>query len=133
MQQTFTDFKNNFYNKVEDITLFDCGDINLLKVVLDGLKVKYTSKGKVNSYLFYPLWLYNLYCFIKRKKRKNTFFDIVNPSNASLFPYTTFIINHIVIISTMMGASVMFAMYAKLSKWNKNKEIKILKLYLDYY
>jgi len=72
MEQTFTDFNNNFYKRAPDLTLFDCDDINLLKVVLDGLKVKYTSKGKVNSYLFYSYWLYNLYCRIKLITKKNS-------------------------------------------------------------
>jgi hypothetical protein len=84
MQQTFTDFKNNFYKRVDDVSLFDCGEINLLKVVLDGLKVKYTSKGKVNSYIFYPLWLYRLYCFIKRKKTTNTLDNLVDRNKVFL-------------------------------------------------
>ncbi len=42
---TFTDFKNNFYSRVTDVTLFDCGEINLIKVVLDGLKVDYVGRN----------------------------------------------------------------------------------------
>ncbi len=64
--QTFTDFKNNFYNKITDVNLFNCGDVNLIKVVLDGLKVDYAKKGKLNSYLFYPNIIYNCICFIKK-------------------------------------------------------------------
>ena len=66
MKRTFSDFKNDFYKRVPDLTLFDCGDINLLKVVLDGLKVNYVKKGKVRSYLFYPTFLYFLYLWFKK-------------------------------------------------------------------
>ena len=68
MEQTFTDFKNDFYKRVPDLTLFDCGDINLLKVVLDGLKVKYAEKGKVRSYLFCHIYLYKAYHYFKNFK-----------------------------------------------------------------
>ncbi len=51
----FTDFKNSFYSRVKDLSLFDSTCGNLLKVVLDGLKVDYVSKFKVQPELFYPL------------------------------------------------------------------------------
>lgn len=63
---TFTDFKNDFYSRVNDVHLFDCGDVNLIKVVLDGLKVDYVSKGKVRSLIFFPFFIF--YFFIKIKK-----------------------------------------------------------------
>jgi hypothetical protein len=69
--ETFTDFKKNFYSRVPDFSLFDCGDINLLKVVLDGLKVNYCSKGKVKAYFFYPLFLYKLISKIKYSRVKD--------------------------------------------------------------
>lgn len=68
---TFTDFKKQFYHRVTDLTLFNCGNINLLKVVLDGLKVDYISKGKVNPFLFYPEFVYNSYLITKRIKKSN--------------------------------------------------------------
>lgn len=76
MQQTFTDFKNDFYKRVPDLTLFDCGDINLLKVVLDGLKVNYVSKGTVRAYVFYPMFVFNLirlYKKLRLGRSKNVF------------------------------------------------------------
>ncbi|MEO8761962.1 MAG: hypothetical protein ABI388_10860 [Bacteroidia bacterium] len=68
---TFTDFKKDFYSRVTDFTLFDCGDINLLKVVLDGLRVDYVSKGKVRAYLFYSGFLYTLLLRIKNSRLSN--------------------------------------------------------------
>jgi hypothetical protein len=65
MHQSFTDFKNNFYGRITDFSLFDCGGINLFKVVLDGLKVNYVQRSKVRSFLFYPLPVYNIFCKIK--------------------------------------------------------------------
>ncbi len=75
--QTFTDFKKDFYSRVTDFTLFDCEDFNLLKVVLDGLKVNYTSKGKVKAHLFSASINWYLYRFVKRcllnRKQKSDF------------------------------------------------------------
>jgi len=71
MQSTFTEFKNSFYSRVPDLSLFDCGDINLLKVVLDGLKVNYIKKGKIRSFLFYNEFIFYLFCFIKRRRNNS--------------------------------------------------------------
>ncbi len=49
---TFSDFKKKFYERAGDPAVFDCGDINILKIVLDGLKVNYVSKGKVSLPFF---------------------------------------------------------------------------------
>lgn len=65
-QQTFSNFKEDFYEKVNDLSLFNCGDINLLKVVLDGLKVNYARKGKVRSSIFYSRLVYSIYLFMRR-------------------------------------------------------------------
>ncbi len=67
---TFTNFKEDFYSRVSDLSLFDCADINLLKVVLDGLKVDYVNKGNVRPYLFYPIYLQNLILKIKKYRTK---------------------------------------------------------------
>ncbi|MCD6017993.1 MAG: sialyltransferase [Bacteroidetes bacterium] len=47
---TFTEFKQQFYSKAGDASAFNVLDINLLKVVLDGLKVQYTRRGKAAHY-----------------------------------------------------------------------------------
>ena len=59
-QKTFTEFKKEFYNRVPDLSIFDCMEFNILKVVLDGLKVNYLSRGLhvnnnffCNGFLFY--------------------------------------------------------------------------------
>lgn len=62
---TFKEFKENFYSKIGDGTCFDVMDINLLKVVLDGLKVRYNKKGKIFDYMSLPTWLILLYYFIR--------------------------------------------------------------------
>ncbi len=68
----FTDFKNYFYSKVTDFSIFNCQEFNLLKVVLEGLVVNYNkSSQKVRNYVFYPLWFFQLILLIKRFKKKN--------------------------------------------------------------
>jgi hypothetical protein len=69
---TFTDFKKDFYSRIHDFTIFDCGEINLLKVVLDGLKVNYVSRGKISTYLFYPLFLLEAINLFKRYRQEKT-------------------------------------------------------------
>ena len=49
----FKIFKNNFYDKFDDASIFDCDDFNLIKVVLDGLKVNYAIDSAV------PDWMWN--------------------------------------------------------------------------
>ena len=44
---SFDKLKESFYSRVTDFSIFDCGELNLLKVVLDGIKVDYTGKGKI--------------------------------------------------------------------------------------
>lgn len=51
-KSSFSQFKDDFYERFEDLSVFNCNTINLLKVVLDGLKVNYLSKGKFNPYWF---------------------------------------------------------------------------------
>jgi len=65
---TFSAFKADFYGKAKDLSLYDCGDLNLLKVVLDGLKVNYISRGAIRLPFFLPDVLWNLSQAIKRKK-----------------------------------------------------------------
>jgi len=65
---TFSAFKKDFYGKTKDLSLYNCGDINILKVVLDGLKVNYISRGRIRLPFFLPDVLWNLTQAIKRKK-----------------------------------------------------------------
>jgi hypothetical protein len=71
---TFTDFKKDFYSRVKDLSIFDCEDFNLLKVVLDGLKVRYTDKGTIRTYMFYPGFVYSSYLFAQRLRKKSAVF-----------------------------------------------------------
>lgn len=48
----FKKFKEDFYGKITDLSIFDCMEFNLFKVVLEGLKVDYASRGKVETRLF---------------------------------------------------------------------------------
>lgn len=64
----FKDFKLKFYSRFKDLSVFDCQDFNLLKVVLDGLLVNYTQKGKIrNRFLLFNLQHY----LIGKRIRKN--------------------------------------------------------------
>jgi hypothetical protein len=69
MKQTFAAFKEEFYGKVKDLSVFDSGEINLLKVVLDGLKVDYASKGKIRVFIFYPAFIRNTFFFLLKIKK----------------------------------------------------------------
>ncbi|MEO5643104.1 MAG: hypothetical protein ABIQ40_12315 [Bacteroidia bacterium] len=68
MDKTFAEFKRDFYSRVKDFSLFDSGEFNLLKVVLDGLKVDYASKGKIRIFIFSSPLLINLYFFVNRMR-----------------------------------------------------------------
>lgn len=68
MMDTFTDFKNDFYSRIKDLSLFDCGDINLLKVVLDGLRVKYKSDQPIKSDFLLPGFAYEAKYILKSIK-----------------------------------------------------------------
>lgn len=69
--QTFTSFKAGFYSRFKDAHLFDCADFNLTKVVLDGLKIQYSSRGKISRYFYSPLPVYQLILFLKRLRKGN--------------------------------------------------------------
>lgn len=72
---TFKEFKEQFYSRIGDGNCFDVLDINTLKVVLDGLKVQYSKRGKISPYLNKSIFLLFIYYFFKilidLKKRKN--------------------------------------------------------------
>tara|TARA_Y100000991_G_C21970373_1_gene349111 strand:+ start:340 stop:1698 length:1359 start_codon:yes stop_codon:yes gene_type:complete len=66
----FKDFKLKFYSRFTDLSVFDCQDFNLLKVVLDGLLVNYTQKGKIrNRFLLFNLQHYLLGKRSRRNKK----------------------------------------------------------------
>ena len=52
---TFKEFKEQFYSKIGDASCFNVLDINLIKIVLDGLKVKYNQRGNYADYLSKPI------------------------------------------------------------------------------
>lgn len=62
---TFKEFKQRFYSKIGDASCFNVQNINLLKVVLDGLKVQYSLRGKVNHYFNRPAIIFFAYLFKK--------------------------------------------------------------------
>lgn len=68
VDQSFAEFKENFYRKVKSFSLFDAGEINLLKVVLDGLKVDYQSRGKINVFIFRSPFYINCFYAMKRAR-----------------------------------------------------------------
>jgi hypothetical protein len=71
-KQSFTDFKVDFYSKVTDFSLFDCADFNALKIVLDGIRVNYISRGPVKSPIFGSLLKYELENRLKILKAKTS-------------------------------------------------------------
>lgn len=75
---TFKEFKQQFYSTIGDGSCLNVMDINLLKVILDGLKIRYSSRGKVAHYFdkhFIVMYLYlfiNIFsnCFKRRVLKK---------------------------------------------------------------
>ncbi len=65
--KTFSQFKNNFYSRVTDLSIFDCQDFNVLKIVLDGLKVNYAKRGKYRTLMFSNRLIYSGYLKYKRR------------------------------------------------------------------
>tara|TARA_B100000795_G_scaffold205792_1_gene159290 strand:- start:5419 stop:6798 length:1380 start_codon:yes stop_codon:yes gene_type:complete len=70
--QSFSNFKKEFYLRFPDIRLFDCGQYNLIKVILDGLKVNYNHQGVIvyRQFKWYTR-LYNYLKFVTLKKAEN--------------------------------------------------------------
>jgi|GEM_PF-1909257 len=62
----FSEFKKDFYARAGDGSLFDCGDVNLLKVVLDGLYIKYADRGHIHTPLFDSLTAHKRFLFLRR-------------------------------------------------------------------
>jgi len=70
--QSFTDFKADFYGKVTDFSLFDCADFNALKIVLDGLRVDYISRGPVKSPILGSIIKYEFENMLRRMNAKRS-------------------------------------------------------------
>lgn len=97
---TFKEFKEDFYSKIGDGSCLNVLDINMLKVVLDGLKVKYSSRGKITEYFNKPLIILLLYYFIKiildlpkRKRLKKKKADLRIRRNITAFSDRTHKLN----------------------------------------
>lgn len=66
MANSFTNFKEQFYSKFESAEIFDCGDFNSLKIVLDGLKVNYNQYQIPESFFRFNWFVFASYRFLKR-------------------------------------------------------------------
>lgn len=69
---TFTEFKDRLYNRIDDITIFNCADISLFKVALDGLKVDYVGKGKVRPFALHSRFMFDLVVIGKKFRYQKT-------------------------------------------------------------
>lgn len=65
---TFKEFKDSFYQRIGDGSLFDVAGINLLKVALDGLKVKYLSRGPIAHFFDRPIAVFHGYMMARALK-----------------------------------------------------------------
>ncbi|GAB4149910.1 MAG: hypothetical protein Fur0041_22820 [Bacteroidia bacterium] len=63
---SFSEFRKSFYDRFPDLHVFDCGDVNLVKVILDGLKVNYAAKGKIAHDMHLPASAWAAKQFIRR-------------------------------------------------------------------
>jgi hypothetical protein len=50
---SYKDFKTDFYSKIKDVSIFEAGDFNFIKVITECLVVRYAIKGKIRQYVFY--------------------------------------------------------------------------------
>ncbi len=63
-QATFSKFKEDFYSRFDDISIFDCGDFNILKIVLDGLKVNYYQRSKNKNSVVFTFQLSVIFLYV---------------------------------------------------------------------
>lgn len=68
---SFAEFNERFYKRFPDLTVFDCGEINLVKVVLDGLKVNYSSRWQIKTIIHKSRPEISLYFFIKSMRSES--------------------------------------------------------------
>lgn len=71
ISNSYSDFKTSFYSRIGDGSAFNFGEINLLKVVLSGLKVNYITRGKFNH--FFNKSPFFLLLFLSRQALKGIF------------------------------------------------------------
>jgi hypothetical protein len=71
----YREFKSEFYKRFPDPQLFQVGEVNYIKVIMDCLVVRYALKGKIRPYIFYRF--YGIFLILKRLllafKRKGDF------------------------------------------------------------
>lgn len=81
--QSFSEFKEKFYKRFPDLTIFNCGDdLNLVKVVLDGLKVNYIQKGFSNGF---NSFLIQLFLYLVKQIKSKTKNQIPKKSKVLLY------------------------------------------------
>lgn len=66
---SFSKLKQSFYSRVSDLSVFDCGTINLLKVVLDGIKVDYAGKGNIRVVLLSSKYFIRFFLWLERMRK----------------------------------------------------------------
>lgn len=66
--QTYSDFKNEFYSRFPDLSVFNLDEeVNLLKVVLSGFRVNYAARGAmIRRFIFFPRWKRELFLQVKK-------------------------------------------------------------------
>jgi hypothetical protein len=69
--ESYTDFKKRFYDRVGDATMFDCDGINLINIVLDGLKVNYVKRGRYKNRLYASSFSDSVFRALKKITAKN--------------------------------------------------------------
>ena len=71
----YKDFQQKFYTRFKGIAVFDVGDVNFIKVIMECLVVRYGYKGKIRTYIFFLfpgvfLFLKNIFIFLFRYESK---------------------------------------------------------------
>ena len=74
--ESYTEFKKRFYSRIGDGTMFDCDGINLINIVLDGLKVNYVKRGRYKNRLHASPASDALFRFLKKLRGKNKMKEI---------------------------------------------------------
>ncbi len=68
-EEKTTDFNRRFYDRVEDLQIFNCGDINILKIILDGIRTDRDLMKADIGFFFHHEWLYRFVLLMMRIKR----------------------------------------------------------------
>ncbi|MBC7864697.1 MAG: hypothetical protein IAF38_17115 [Bacteroidia bacterium] len=65
--EKIADLKTRFYSNVKDFTVFDVNEeLNILKVILDGLKVNYIKRWKIKVWINRPVFFIQVRLMIKK-------------------------------------------------------------------